>query len=287
MKLNPYETKNYKTYFYFPKEGKFPQYHPVACKNSNIISVGNNLIYDVKKEYIPPKKIEIIENNKYAKDMRIEGKLRNILSDDTVDYKKKINNILNYFKNDIFNDKDISYILYLLKNDKDFYNSLIAILRKRGFYNNNVWSFGFYHKDEKAINEYLNTKDNIKNDLSYDFKSTLYSYRDSDDSKLRPHLEYSPLYNARKHPFGNKNDKNETNIVNKEFNDTYRKFIINLLSLQELKIKEKLQLVYYLILQDRMEDTLDIIEKIKKEELDDNNNKNYKIQYEKINIKFV
>ena len=282
MKLNPYETKNYKTYFYFPKEGKFPQYHPVACKNSNIISVGNNLIYDVKKEYIPPKKIEIIENNKYAKDMRIEGKLRNILSDDTVDYKKKINNILNYFKNDIFNDKDISYILYLLKNDKDFYNSLIAILRKRGFYNNNVWSFGFYHKDEKAINEYLNTKDNIKNDLSYDFKSTLYSYRDSDDSKLRPHLEYSPLYNARKHPFGNKNDKNETNIVNKEFNDTYRKFIINLLSLQELKIKEKLQLVYYLILQDRMEDTLDIIEKIKKEELDDNNNKNYKIQYDYI-----
>ena len=26
LKLNPYETRNYKTYFYFPKEGKFHQY---------------------------------------------------------------------------------------------------------------------------------------------------------------------------------------------------------------------------------------------------------------------
>ena len=37
--------------FYFPNEGKYPQYHPVACKNSTIISVGSSLTYDVKKEY--------------------------------------------------------------------------------------------------------------------------------------------------------------------------------------------------------------------------------------------
>ena len=35
--------------------GKFPQYHPLACENSNIISVGNSLLYEVKKEYIPSK----------------------------------------------------------------------------------------------------------------------------------------------------------------------------------------------------------------------------------------
>ena len=281
MKLNPYETQNYITYFYFPKEGKFPQYHPVACKNSNIISVGNSLNYEVKKEYIPSKKNEIIENNKYAKDMRVEGKLRNILSDDSTDYKEKLSKILNYFNNDIFNEEDINNILYLLKNDKDFYNKLIIILRKKGFYNNNVWAFGFHHKDEKAIKEYLKTNNNIKNDLGYNFISTLYSYSDSDDSKFRPHLEYSPLYNARKHPFGNKNNKNETNITNKEFSQTYTKFIIDLLSMQQLTIKEKLQLTYYLILQDRMEDALNIFEKIKKEEID-NKNKNYKIQYDYI-----
>ena len=110
MKLNPYETQSHKTSFYFPKEGKFPQYHPVACKNSKIISVGNSLLYDDKKEYIPSKKNEIIENYKYAKDMRIEGKLRNILSNDSVDYKNKLNNIINDFSNDIFND--IMIIMY-------------------------------------------------------------------------------------------------------------------------------------------------------------------------------
>ena len=283
LRLNPYETKNYKTYFYFPKEGKYPQYHPVACKNSNIISVGNSLIYDVKKEYIPSKKSEIIENNKYAKDMRIDGKLRNILSDDSIDSKNKLNNIINYFANDIFNDEDIRNVLYLLKNDKDFYNKLINTLRNKGYYNNIVWSFGFHHKDEQAIKEYLSTNNTLKNDLGYDFKSSLYSYNEINDAKIHPHLEYSPLYNARKHPFGNKGDKNETNIANKEFNETYRKFIIDLLSLKELRIKEKLQLTYYLILQDRMEEALNIFNKIKKEEIDDNKNKNYQIQYDYIN----
>jgi hypothetical protein len=120
LKLIPYETKSYKTFFYFPKEGTYPQYHPVACKNSVIISVGNNLTYEVKKEYIPPKKIEIVENNKYAKDMRIDGKLRNILSDDSIDSKTKLNNILNYFTKNVFNDEDIDNILYLLKMIKSF-----------------------------------------------------------------------------------------------------------------------------------------------------------------------
>ena len=281
FRLNPYETQNYKTYFYFPKEGKYPQYHPVACKNSNIISVGNSLIYDVKKEYIPSKKKEIIENNKYAQDMRIDGKLSNILSDDSIDSNNKLTNILNYFTNDIFNDEDIRNILYLLKNDKTFYNQLINILRNRGYYHQNVWSFSFHHKNEKGIKEFLKNNNAIKTDLGYDFKSSLYSYSEINNAKNNPHLEYSPLYNARKHPFGNKNDKNETNIVNKEFNETYRKFIIDLLSLRELSIKEKLQLTYYLILQDRMDEALNVFKKIKNEETNDN--KNYKIQYDYIN----
>ena len=283
LKLNPYETQNHKTQFYFPKEGKYPQYHPVACKNSNIISIGNSLVYDVKKEYIPSKKREVIENNKYAKDMRIEGKLRNILSDDSADSKTKLNNILNYFKNDIFNNEDIQNVLYLLKDNKDFYINLITTLRNRGYYTQNVWGFAFHHKDEKGIKEYLKTINDIKIDLGYDFKSSLYTYSEIDDAKIHPHLEYSPLYNARKHPFGNKNDNNETNIANKEFNETYRKFIIDLLSVKELSVKEKLQLTYYLILQDRMEEAFEMFNKIKKEEIDENKNKSFKIQYDYIN----
>ena len=282
MKLKPYETQNYKIYFYFPKEGEFQQYHPLACKNSTIISVGNSLLYKVKKEYVPSQKNEVVENNKYSKDMRIDGKLRNILSDDSVDGKKKIENIINYFKNDIFNNEDIRNILYLLKDNKDFYSELIKTLRERGYYDGQVWSFGFHHKDEIAIKEYLNTNNSIKNDLGYNFASSLFSYNEIDDAKFHPHLEYSPLYNARKHPFGNKNDKNETNIANKEFNQTYRKFIIDLLPMKQLSIKEKLQLAYYLILQDRMEEAFNMYKKIKKEEITDDKNKSYIIQYDYI-----
>jgi hypothetical protein len=224
----------------------------------------------------------MVENNKYAKDMRIEGKLRNILSDDSIEQKQKLINILKYFENDIFNNEDISNILYLLKNDKDFYNKLVKILRNRGYYNERVWSFGFHHKDEQAIKEYLSTVESLKKDLGYDFESSLYSYNDINDAKIHPHLEYNPLFNARKHPFGNKNGKNETNIANKELKETYTKFIVDLLSLKELRIKEKLQLTYYLILQDRMDEAFDVFKKIKSEEVENNKFKNYKIQYDYI-----
>ena len=282
VELNPYQTKNYSNYFYFPKEGKYQQYHPVACKNSKVISIGTGLNYNVKKEYVPSKKAEVVENNKYAKDMRVEGKLRNILSDDSIELKHKLANILKYFENDIFNEEDISNILYLMK-DKDFYNQMINILRNRGYYNNLVWAFGFHHKDEQAIKEFLSTVQSLKLELGYDFESKLYTYNDINDAKLHPHLEYNPLYNARKHPFGNKNEKSGTSIANKEFNETYTKFIIDLLSLRELRVKEKLQLAYYLILQDRMDEAFDVFKKIKKEEVDNNKYKNYKIQYDYLN----
>ena len=282
VQLNPYQTKNYSNYFYFPKEGKYQQYHPVACKNGKIISAGIGLNYTVKKEYIPSKKVEIVENNKYAKDMRIEGKLRNILSDDSIEMKHKMANILKYFENDIFNDEDISNILYLMK-DKDFYNKFINILRNRGYYNHIVWSFGFYHKDEQTIKDYLSNLDDFKENLGYDFESKLYKYSDIDDAKTHPHLEYNPLYNARKHPFGNKNEKSVTNITNKQLKKTYTKFIIDLLPMIQLRIKEKLQLTYYLILQDRMEEAFDVFKKIKQEEVENYKYKNYKIQYDYLN----
>ena len=283
VQLTPYETKDFSTFFYFPKEGKYQQYHPVACKNSKVISIGTGLTYNVKKGYVPSKKVEVIENNKYAKDMRIEGKLRNILSDDSCSSKDKHDNILKYFQNDIFNDEDISNVLYLLKDDKDYYYKFIKTLRERGYYHNKVWAFGFHHKDEQAIKEYLNTVNSLKQDLGYDFESSLFSYNEIDDAKIHPHLEYNPLYNARKHPFGNKNEKTGTNIANKEFNETYTKFIINLLSLKKLRIKELLQLAYYLILQDRMDDAFEVFKKIKPEEVENNKYKNYKIQYDYLN----
>ena len=120
--------------------------------------------------------------------MRIEGKLTNILSEE-IDSKTKIDNILNYFSNDIFDDNDISDVLYLLK-DKEFYTKFISILRDFGYYKDTVWKFAFYHKDEEGIKEYLSSNYKLIADLGYKFKSSLYSYSDIQDEKLFPHLVF-------------------------------------------------------------------------------------------------
>jgi len=161
------------------------QYYPVASKNNKIISVGNSLIYTVKKDYIPTQKIEFSGNKKYTENMRIEGKLRNILADNSTSSQDKLEKILNYFSEDIFNNEDIRNILYLLKSNKTFFIKLINILRNRGYYHKELWSFGFHHKDEQAIKEFLSTVQSLKLELGYDFESKLYTYNDINDAKLQ------------------------------------------------------------------------------------------------------
>ena len=123
--------------------------------------------------------------------------------------------------------------------------------------------------------------------MGYNFKSNLYSYSEINDAKLHPHIEYNPIYNARTHQFGKNSNKNnyynDMNIANVELKDIYEKFIIELLPLIELTIKEKLKLTYYLIIQDRMNEALNIFNRIKKEEIEtSNSNKSFKIQYDYI-----
>ena len=48
----------------------------------------------------------------------------------------------------------ISDMMYLLK-EKDFFNEAINIFRSRKYYDENVWKFGFLHKNDIAVSELL------------------------------------------------------------------------------------------------------------------------------------
>jgi len=81
--------------------------------------------------------------------------------------------------------------------DKDFFNEVTKILRRRNFYDNNVWSFGIYHKDSQCILEYIEA--NKQNSL-----------RTADI----PIFEYFPYFSRRTHKFL---DDSKSTIRNVQF----------------------------------------------------------------------
>ena len=64
------------------------------------------------------------------------------------------------------------------------------------------------------------------------------------------HLDYFPLVNSRAHQLHAGSDTQKSSILNKNFKETYNKFLITLIKKFTPSISEidKLQLVYYFLL---------------------------------------
>ena len=273
ISLNSFITSSYSTTFYFPNSGKYKQYHPIATKEGIVISIGNPLTYTVNTERVlNVNNNNNEENNKYAKDTHIPGKLSNILA--TGDK----NSIYNYFENDACLPQDVSLVFWLAK-DKEFFKKLIGILRNRGIFNSVFWGYGFMHYDIEAIKEYLNEKTFIKEQLGEGFSSSLINISDVDEPYLSPHLDYAPLFNARVHPLG----KRESYIDNDQFKETYQKFIIKLMGMEKINARNLLRLTYYLILQERIDEAFKVFKKIEPKDVIGSEHKSEKIQYDYIN----
>ena len=273
IRLDSFITSSYITTFYFPNAGTFKQYHPLATKEGVVISIGNPLTYTVKTERVLNiDNTNNDENNKYAKDTHVPGKLSNILA--TGDK----NNIYNYFENDACLPEDVSLVLWLAK-DKEFFNKLIGILRNRGIFNSIFWGYGFMHYDIEAIKEYLNDQYSIKEELGEGFSSSLITNDEIYEPFYTPHLDYAPLFNARVHPLG----KRESHIDNEQFKETYQKFIIQLMGMDKINARNLLRLTYYLILQERIDEAFKIFKKIDPKDVIGDEHKSEKLQYDYIN----
>ena len=257
LQLAKFDTTNYKTYFYFPcKSGKFMQYPPNVAIDGIVVAKGENLTYDVVES------ISIISKESLDS-ILITGSKKDIL-----DFFENCENI---------KSTDIDKVLWLLK-ERDFFAEFIDILRKKGIYNYSTWSFGFYHKDEKTVKEFLDLDNSVKEAVGPKFQSTLLKIDETNNYNIKFHLDYNPIFNARVHKLG----QNNKTILNKELRETYENFITYLIKLNDKEIDSKcyIRLCYYLIIQDRIEDALKVFPRINTTEF--NQNSSLLMQYDYI-----
>jgi len=252
LSLNSYSTTKLEYMFYFPSPGKFIHFPANVSINSVVVAKSNTEILNVLKE-----KTKISEEN-----------FREVLS--TGDY----NLILKYIKEKpIDGIKGFSWNdMYWLMKDKKFYEPFVNLMKSQHRFESTVWSYSLEHKQrEDVLVEYLNSLDHFKETCGYYFDSKLLKVRPI-DSNMR-HLDYYPLVNSRAHKnilggAGSTSAANQPMILNANLYMQYKKFILYLIEKPIWDLADKMNLAYYLFLQDRVPEGLSIFSKIDQKEIE-------------------
>jgi hypothetical protein len=276
-RIAKFNTRNYRTYFYFPRIGLYQQYPPSAAISGIIKSRGDVMSYSVHNE----DQVQLSKEN--FEDILTSGSKDEILqfiqlkflevSGDGVSKERKVQNQ----RSNLISINDLLGKTYWLLKDNEFYKSLMKLLRDNTYFNKVVWSFAFYHNDYETLREYLENETNFITYVGPYFKSKLLTINDLNNHFLMNHLDYNPVFNARVHKLGRDNN---TGILNKEFKETYEKFITTFLLIENPPTKLWLRLCYYLLLQDRFEDALKVFGKINTTEF--NSDSSLMLQYDYI-----
>lgn len=238
------------SYFYFPSVGKYKVYPSNVSKNGKVMAMA------IEKEF------EVQESRKYTS---LES-FTAILSQGSEE------DILNFIKTkNIFDPKvlNMAEVWWLLKK-KDFYLKFIAILRERKFFDATTWSYSIFHNDFKTFAELMDA--NIGSSLGSYVNYLQTSLLKVDKLKV---LEYSPYVNSRVHLLSS--EKNQ--ILNVQFKETYQSFVRYLAEVPVLKVQHYLTLVYYLLLQDRIDEGIKFFNKINAEEVAKNEEQQLQYDY--------
>jgi hypothetical protein len=144
---------------------------------------------------------------------------------------------------------DLSRVAWRMQ-ERVFCDRMLATLRARFVFDTTLWSYGLLHRDERATREYLAQRSDLVALCGPWFESRLLSVEPVERHSYQ-HLEYEPLVNGRTHRFGP-----ERRVLNSSVARQYAAFLGVLSHKPRLDADDRMELVYYLALQDRIEEAL-------------------------------
>lgn len=254
FKLGGFSTQKFEFFFYFPVEGGF-KYCP-ACitrEGFKIQAQASATAFSVLTQH--PQKDELTS----ISDILAQGNKVDILN-----FMKK-ENIAN---SKIFNFSDI----YWLLRDKEFYTSCIDILKSKLLYDETVWSYSFYHGDKSGIFQLMSNLDLKSYKIQY-----FHNGREGEEKvefNQFQFKEYHPIISARFHQLS----KEKTSILNVQFLETYLSFLQYYVEKEShITVEDRLMLIYYLLLQDRIDEAILLFQQVVPE---DPGLKNLELQYD-------
>jgi hypothetical protein len=233
LDLESYRTQTIDYLFYFPRPGKFVHFPVHVAKAEALVASAQPFVFNVVEK---PSKLDT-ESWDYVS--------QNGTSDQVLAFLDREN---------IF-ALDLSKIAFRMR-DKTFFATTLETLRNRHAYEGTLWSYGIFHNDAQAAREFLTHMDQIVAECGGPIQSPILIV-DPVARHQYEHLEYKPLVNARAHSLGQRRQ-----IVNDKFLQQYERFLKGLSYRKQLTDDDRLAEVYYLLLQDRIEQATNAFEQV-------------------------
>ncbi len=228
LDLEPYRTQTIDYSFYFPQSGQFAHFPVQVAKNEKLVATAAPFTFNVVDK---PTKLDTE-------------------SWDYVSQNGTPEQVIAFLERENVNALNLERIAWRMK-DAAYFKTVVGLLANRHVYNSTLWSYSLLHNEVTAARTFLQYADQLYNETGQGpLTSPLVSY----DPVLRhtyEHLEYKPLINARAHSLGS-----QRQIVNQIFLDQYHRYLKQLSYRGTLTDTDKLAVVYYLLLQDRVEEAL-------------------------------
>ncbi|HEY9071239.1 MAG TPA: hypothetical protein VIV61_13360 [Candidatus Ozemobacteraceae bacterium] len=231
--LDPFSTVTVEYFFYFPKPGSFTQFPVHVAENGRYIGSADPFTFTVVDE-----------------PTRFDTTSWEYISQNGTD-----DEVLSYLRNNNIGRLDLEQIAFRMA-DAGFFRKTLDLLQARHVYHQTLWSYGLKHGDVPAIREYLR-----HSALPRNCGTTLASPLLTLDPVERfdyQHREYWPLVNARVYQLGKKRK-----ILNAQFMQQYQALLADLRYHPSLTDTDLMAVVYYLLLQDRVEEALRFFDRVK------------------------
>ncbi len=236
--LQPFQTAKFEYFFYFPAAGEFTHFPAHAGRDGAQVASAQPTTLRVTAT--PPP----VDTNSW----------------ENIAQRGAPEAVLNYLRQNNPLKLDLDRMAWRLK-DKAFFEAAVGALAQRRVYHDTTWSYAVHHRQANALREFLLHRDDFIKQCGPSLESPLLRI-DPVQRKSYEHLEYSPLVNARAHPYGG-----TRRIENERQASQYRAFLEIASCRPKLDATDYLSLTYQLLLQDRVAEARDFLKRVEVERI--------------------
>jgi hypothetical protein len=236
--LQPYSTAQVQYTFYFPEAGSFAHYGAQVSQAGQHLAASSSVTLTVLAE---PESVD--EHTwSYIADWASNER------------------VLEYLQRANLERIDLSRIAFRMR-DAEFYRQVLDLLSRSGRFVPELWAYAVRHNVPADIEQLLQHRRDFTTQLGPGLVSSLLEL-DAREQFSYEHLDYKPLVVARIHQLGS------TRVV---LNDAlYRQYmrLLDVLAHQtQLDAGQRMELCYYMLLQNRIEEALEWLDTVDPESL--------------------
>ena len=231
--LEPYTTRTVEYAFMFPFAGAFEQFPAHAAADEAIIGRAEPGVFEVVDA---PTEFDPTSWGWIAQHAEPEA-------------------VLDFLRNNNLRRLDLDEMAWRMR-DRSFFERAADVLASRLVLHDTTLSYAVYHEDEERSRIWL-PRTRLAERVGPVLDSPLLTV-DPVHRKTYEHLEYDPLVNPRAHRVGARRE-----ILNPAVREQYTAFLNQAMYRAELDAAERLGLVYSLVLQDRLEEAVEQVDRIR------------------------